>query len=90
MTEDVVTVEKLSAWIPATDELLLDAQAGSGEFLTMLRERVDARHAEEEREWRALPWYVRVNRTLYYWKWSIPDRFMGWLHSRLFPDHDDW
>jgi hypothetical protein len=85
-----MNVEKISAWIPVTDELLLDAQVVSGEFLTILRERVDARRAEQEREWRALPWYVRAKRTLYHWKWSIPDRFMGWLHARLFPDHDDW
>ena len=83
-----MTVEKVTTWIPATDELLLDAQAGSGEFLEMLRERVEARRAEEEREWRALPWYTRLDRTVYYWRWRGPEMVKEWVHNRLFPECD--
>jgi hypothetical protein len=70
------SVEKIAAWIPATDELLL----GAGYQSDYLVERVMERKRQADAAWAALPWYTRVQRTLYYWSWRIPRRFEEWLH----------
>jgi hypothetical protein len=38
--------------------------------------------------WRALPWYVRMQRTVRMWRWHTTAAAREWLHSRLFPDCD--
>lgn len=54
-------------------------------MMAHLREQIEASRAESDRRWRALPWYTRLVRTLYYWNWSIPYRVRRWLEDRLDP-----
>lgn len=74
-----MTVDKIATWIPATDEMMLDA-GYDGPMATLMRERLTARAAESDRIWRALPWYVRLHRTLHFWTWMIPWRIREWIH----------
>ena len=67
-----------SAWLPVTDEVM--AEITTGDMRAYYEARIRERVEEGEREWRALPWYTRVHRTLYYWSWRIPQRIHEWIH----------
>lgn len=84
-----MTVQKISTWIPVSDEDMLDFGLADGPLLAEIRARVEARRAEQDRRWRALPWYVRAERNFRFWRWSVQDKAMRRLHAALFPDHDE-
>lgn len=86
--EDRVTVEKISAWIPVSDEMVVDYGIGTPEQIAESSARLEMHRQEDERRWRALPWYVRFARSFRFWRWSVQDKAMRRLHAALFPDHD--
>jgi hypothetical protein len=80
-----MTVEKLSAWIPVSDEMVVDYGIGTTEQQAESQNRIQARWDELERQWRALPWYVRLERTVRFRVWDLRDRAMRRIHRTLFP-----
>jgi hypothetical protein len=71
-----------SAWLPVTEDMLVDA----GIDVPGYEERIAAERAKRDAMWRALPWYVRMQRTVRMWRWHTTAAAREWLHSRLFPD----
>ena len=85
-----MTVEKISAWISVTDEAVVDYSIGTPEQIAESAARLEARRQESERQWRALPWYIRAQRNFRFWRWSLKEKAERRLHAALFPDHDEW
>ncbi len=83
-----MTVHKLSTWIAASDEMVVDNSIGTPEQIAKSVARLEARRQESERQRRALPWYVRAERNFRFWRWSVQDRALQRLHTALFPDHE--
>lgn len=56
--------EKLAAWIPVSDELIVDAGIGAPEEQAAAAQRIDARLRESRERWRSLPFWIRARRRL--------------------------
>lgn len=60
-------VEQIAAWVPVTDESIVDFGIGTPEEIEAAARRIEVRERAAERRWRALPWRVRAWRTVLYW-----------------------
>lgn len=57
-----MTIERIAAWIPVTDETFVDAGMGTPEQRAEAVARIEARRAETHARWMALPWWERARR----------------------------
>lgn len=73
-----------SAWMPVTEDMLVDA----GHHVLGYDERAYERKMEAERYWRSLPWHVRLSRTFDGWRWRQRERLLEAIHRRLYPGCD--
>lgn len=64
---DVHEVMYSSAWMPVSDENILDYDLGNRQQQTEAWIRLERRRWAADRYWRSLPWHVRLYRTAKAW-----------------------
>lgn len=79
-------VQKSSAWVPVSDEDIIDFGLGTREQQAAAAARLDREEARQARYWSSLPFHVRLLRTLDYHRSRQRERFLAWLHRRLYPE----
>lgn len=67
-----IGVEKISAWIPVTDEDIVDFHIGTEEQQAAAQARIDRDRRKMDRWWRRIPWYIRAYRV-------ARGKFVGWI-----------
>lgn len=61
--------QKRSAWLPISDEMLVDGGFGTAEQQAAAAARIEARRLKAEQTWKALPLRTRIYWTLRY-RWQ--------------------
>jgi hypothetical protein len=55
-----MSVRKATAYVPFSDEAIVDHAIGTEADQDAASTRIEARHAEQRARWDALPWYIRL------------------------------